>query len=99
MAENLKERVKFDPGRPVPQIVYSSPKARVLLLGVEAGVEIPVHPDPAEVVFYVIEGKGTISVGEEAHAVESGGFVAAPAGRPRGIRGEERMTVLAVHLG
>jgi len=99
MAENLKEKVRFDPSRPVPQIVYSSPKARVLLLGLEAGVEIPVHPDAAEVLFYVIEGQGTITTGEEAHQVQSGSLVAAPAGAARGIRSQERMTLLALHLG
>ncbi len=99
MADNLKAKVKFDPGRPVPQIVYSSPKARALLLGLEAGLEIPLHADPAEVLFYVIEGRGEIRVGEEAHAVESGSLVPAPAGAARGIHAQERMTVLALHLG
>jgi len=99
MADNLKDKVKFDPSRPVPQIVYSSPKARALLLGLEAGVEIPVHPDAAEVIFYVIEGRGTITVGEQSQEVESGYLVVAPAGAARGIRAQERTTILALHLG
>lgn len=99
MIENLLQKVKFDPARPVPQIVYISPQARVLLLGVATGVEIPVHPDAAEVIFYVIAGRGVITVGEAAHPVEAGMLLDAPAGAPRGIRSEEQMTVLAFHLG
>jgi len=57
----------------------------------------PVHAHAAADKFYfVLEGKGSFSVGEEEHTLEPGALVIAPAGIPHGVSnsGTETLSLL-----
>jgi len=94
----VRERAEFRTGKFYPQMLWGSPRARVLLLCLEAGQALRPCRDPAELICYIMEGKGKITVGEQEFAAGGGCLVTAPPGETRGIAAQERMMVLLVHL-
>ncbi len=92
----LQEKVLFgDQFR--PQILCASPDAKVPMICLEPGQEIPAHPSGTGV-FYVLEGKGIMSLDGEEIVLSKGKVVFAPEGSERGIRCIERLVAVAVHI-
>ena len=61
------------------------------------GPDLHLHPYPE--VFFVEEGLGEFTAGEEQQLVEGGHFVVVPAETPHGFkqRGDSRLRVVSVH--
>lgn len=95
---NVLQQVGFRSGKFYPQMLWGSPRARVLLACLEPGQTLPAYEDPAELLVYVIEGAGRIRIGDEEHAVQAGCLAAAPPGALRGLTAGARMVALLVHL-
>jgi quercetin dioxygenase-like cupin family protein len=68
----------------------------LMLVCLERGQEIPSRPEPYDVCFYVVEGSGTFTVGNDKADLSAGEMVFAPANVSRGIKCKERMVVLGV---
>ncbi|MEM3824298.1 MAG: cupin domain-containing protein [Candidatus Bathyarchaeia archaeon] len=68
----------------------------LVLICLNGGQEIPSRPEPYEVCFYVIEGKGEFTVGEEKASLSGGEMLLAPAKVPRGIKSKERLILLGI---
>ena len=68
----------------------------VVLICLEAGQEIPSRPEPYGVCFYVIDGKGTFTVGTERVELNRGSLIFAPANETRGIKSKKRLTLLGI---
>ena len=68
----------------------------VVLICLEASREIPSRPEPYAVCFYVIDGKGTFTVGNQKVELTRGGMIFAPADEARGILSVERLTLLGI---
>ena len=92
----LREKIQF--GEQFrPQILCVSPDAKVPMICLEPGQEIPAHPSGTGV-FYVLEGKGIMSLDGEEIELSKGKIVFAPGGSERGIRSIERLVAIAVHI-
>ncbi len=92
----LKEKVQFnDQFR--PQILCASPDAKVPMICLEPGQEIPAHPSGMGV-FYVLEGVGVMFLDGEEIGLTKGKVVVVPEGSERGIRATERLVAVAVHI-
>lgn len=52
----------------------------------------------APVLYYVIEGQGSLRVGDEEVRLRAGSLALAPAGATRSIAADARMRVLAVQM-
>jgi quercetin dioxygenase-like cupin family protein len=68
----------------------------LVLICLEAGQEIPSRPEPYDVCFYVVDGKGVFTVGDEQVELTRGGMIFAPANEARGIKSLERLTILGI---
>lgn len=68
----------------------------IVLICLETGQEIPVRPEPYAVCFYVVDGKGTFTVGNERVELSRGGLIFASADETRGIRSIEQLTLLGI---
>ena len=68
----------------------------IVLICLETGQEIPSRPEPYAVCFYVVNGKGTFTVGTEQVELNRGGLIFAPADEARGIKSIERLTLLGI---
>ena len=92
----LQEKVQFNE-QFRPQILCASPDAKIPMICLEPGQEIPAHPSGTGV-FYVLEGKGIMSLDGEEIELSKGKVVFAPEGSERGIRCIERLVAIAVHI-
>jgi len=93
----IKDLVKFNPDFFQPNILYISQKVKIPLICLDSGQEIPPHPS-ALGIFYIIEGEGVFTKGDEKIDVRTGMLVIAPDGEVRGIKSKDRLIVLAVQV-
>lgn len=92
----LREKVQFSE-QFRPQILCASPDAKVPMICLESGQEIPAHPSGTGV-FYVLEGKGIMTLDGEEIELSKGKVVFAPEGSERGIKCTERLVAIAIHI-
>ena len=71
-------------------------KVRVLLVNLDAGQSLSPCQMSCPVLYYVIEGQGVLSVGEEQASLKTGSLTVVPAGAVRSIAAREHVRVLAV---
>ena len=82
--------------RRVKKDVLKTSNFNIVLICLETGQEIPSRPEPYDVCFCVIDGKGIFTVGNEQVELSHGGMVFAPADEARGIKSVERLTLLGI---
>ena len=95
---DVKELAVFAADGPKPHMLIDAPDLKAMLIGLEAGQHIPVHPEHAAL-YHFLEGEGLMTVGEESYRVASGVTVAAPEGAPRGMNARTRLVFLACKGG
>lgn len=86
----------MDDRRRVKKDLLETSYFNIVLICLESGQEIPVRPEPYAVCFYVVDGKGTFTVGNEQVELSRGGLIFAPANEARGIKSLERLTLLGI---
>ena len=66
---NTKSIAVFAPDGPKPQFLVDTPQFKALVVGLEAGGQIPVHPGEAAM-YHFLEGEGLMTVDEETFAIK-----------------------------
>lgn len=95
---DTKSKAVFAADGPKPQFIFDAPAFKALVVGLEAGQQIPLHP--AETAMYhFLEGEGLMTVDEETFAVKPGATIIAPSGAKRGINAKTRVVFLAAKSG
>lgn len=94
----VQEKVVFNKQMFRPQILYGSPGLKAPLICMEPGQEIPPHPSGTGI-FYVLEGKGVLTLDDEKLDLSTGTLIVAPEGSTRGIKCEEKLVAVAIHAG
>jgi len=82
--------------RVVKKDLLKTTNFNVALICLEAGQEIPPHPEQYGVCFYIINGKGLFTVGNEQFELASGEMIFAPADEMRGILSRERLVLIGI---
>ncbi len=90
---NTKDRAVFATDGPKPQFLLDTPQFKALVVGLEAGQRLPLHPGEAAM-YHFLEGEGLMTVGDETFAIQPGVTVVVPAGAPRGMNAKTRMIFL-----
>jgi len=93
---NLFKLTEFSKTQRVKKDVCKTKWFNIVLVCLETGQEIPSRLEPYDVCFYVIDGNGIITVGNEKVDVVRGNMVLAPANVARGIKSKERLTILGI---
>jgi quercetin dioxygenase-like cupin family protein len=88
-----KSKAVFAPDGPKPQFLIDTPQFKALVVGLEAGQQIPVHPGEAAM-YHFLEGEGMMTVGEETFDIKPGVTVVAPSGAKRGMNARTRVVFL-----
>lgn len=96
--QDVKSRAVFGSEGPKPQFLFDEPGLKVLVAGLEASGQIPVHPEAASM-YYFLEGEGLMTVGEETFSVRPGVTVIVPGGERRGLNARTRLVFLAAKGG
>lgn len=95
-AWDLAKLAEFSKTQRVRKDVCKTKWFNIVLVCLESGQEIPSRPEPHEVCFYVVDGRGTFTIGNEQVDLSRGSMVLAPANVARGIRSKERLTLLGI---
>ncbi len=91
--QDPKSKAVFAADGPKPQFLIDTPQFKALVVGLEAGQQIPVHPGEAAM-YHFLEGEGLMTVGEETFAVKPVVTLVAAAGVKRGINASSRLVFL-----
>jgi quercetin dioxygenase-like cupin family protein len=92
---DIKVKAVFAADGPKPQFLIDTPKFKALVVGLEAGQQIPLHPGEVAV-YHFLEGTGLMTVGEETFAIKPGVTITAPDGAVRGMNAKTRVIFLGV---
>lgn len=95
--DDLLSQKEFPPGQPLKKDLWAPEKFTVALICLQAGVEIPPHPEPFAAFFTVLEGRGVFISGGESVELGPGGAITISANDLRGMRSLEDLVVLGVH--
>jgi quercetin dioxygenase-like cupin family protein len=90
---DIKSKAVFSTHGPKPQFLIDTPQFKALVVGLEAGGQIPVHPGEAAA-YHFLEGEGLMTVDEETFDVKPGVTVVAPSGAKRGMKAKTRLVFL-----
>lgn len=69
--------------------IIDMPEIGIINLVLEPGEQVPSHKTPVDVLFQIMEGKGTVTIGEESRVVESGDIVVSPAQIPHALEANQ----------
>jgi len=93
---NVFNLIEYKPDRISMKRLLDAGSFNLALICLDSGQEIPPHPEAYDVVFYVIEGRGVVTVGIEQHTLEAGSMIFSPKEKLRGIRSIEKLSVLGI---
>lgn len=71
---------------------------KLVTIGVESGVTISPCIMESEMIFFVVEGDGSITANQETIPLTQGDIVVVPAHAQRSINAENRLSILAVQI-
>jgi quercetin dioxygenase-like cupin family protein len=71
------------------KMVIDLPDIGIINLVLKPGEIVPSHKTPVDVLFQIVEGGGTVTVGEEKAVVTAGDIVVSPAHIPHALEASE----------
>ncbi|HRJ58687.1 MAG TPA: cupin domain-containing protein [Anaerolineales bacterium] len=89
----IKSKAVFAADGPKPQFLIDTPQFKSLVVGLEAGGQIPVHPGETAM-YHFLEGEGLMTVDDESFAIKPGVTVVVPSGAKRGMNAKTRIIFL-----
>ena len=90
---DTKSKAVFAADGPKPQFLIDTPQFKALVVGLEEGGQIPLHPGEAAM-YHFLEGQGLMTVDEETFAVKPGVTIVVPSGAKRGMNAKTRIVFL-----
>lgn len=90
---DTKAKAVFAVDGPKPQFLIDTPNFKALVVGLEAGAQIPAHPGEVAMYHY-LEGTGLMTVGDETFEIKPGITIVVPSGVKRGMNARTRVVFL-----
>lgn len=90
---DIKAKAVFAANGTNPQFLIDTPNFKALVVGLEAGQQIPVHPSDVAM-YHFLEGIGLMTVGDESFEIKPGVTIVVPNGVKRGIIAKTRIIFL-----
>ena len=87
--------VAVRPDRPATALIHDAEDARVVLVRIELGQQVPVHTSTSTVLLIVVSGSGTVADGQGEHPVRAGDIIAYDVEEPHGMRAAGEPLVIA----
>ena len=88
-----KTKAVFSSDGPKPQFLIETPAFKTLVVGLEPGQQIPLHPGEMAM-YHFLEGTGLMTVGEQTFAINPGVTIIVPEGVVRGMNAKTRVIFL-----
>lgn len=88
-------RTVAEPGGAGPHVtlLHQSDTLKVVLVGLGKGLSLPAHVGAAAS-FHILDGSGTVQIGDELVEVSTGSTVVIPDGARRGVNATSDLTLL-----
>ena len=95
---DLKKLMKFSPDRIGREMLSDKPEMRIALMCLEPGQELAPHKAPLRLMMYVVEGKGSFTVGDETIEADEKTCILCDPMTPHGFKADKgsRLAVIAV---
>lgn len=93
---DLVDEKQSDPVEPTKNDIIDSKEFHVGVVRIPKGQEIPPHPEPYAVFFYVLQGAGEFTGREGTVELTEGDALYLEHGEQRGIRCIESLTILGI---
>jgi quercetin dioxygenase-like cupin family protein len=95
---DLKKLIKFYPDKISREMLDDKPEMRIALMCLEPGQKLEPHKAPLRLLMYVVEGKGTFTVGDEQIVADEKTAIPCDPLVPHGFRADkgEKLVVMAV---
>ncbi|MBC8414794.1 MAG: cupin domain-containing protein [Nitrospira sp.] len=95
---DLKKLINFKPDKISREMLDDKPEMRIALMCLEAGQKLDPHKAPLRLLMYVVEGKGTITVGEEELVVDEKTCIPCDPMVSHGFRADqgEKLVIMAI---
>jgi quercetin dioxygenase-like cupin family protein len=94
---DLKKAIKFNPDRIGREMLSDKPEMRIALMCLEPGQELAPHKAPLRLLMYVVEGRGTFTVGDEQIEADEKTCILCEPMIPHGFKARDsRLVVMAV---
>ncbi|MBM3180672.1 MAG: cupin domain-containing protein [Chloroflexi bacterium] len=90
---DTKAKAVFSSEGPKPQFLIDTSQFKALVVGLEAGGQIPAHPGEAAM-YHFLQGAGLMTVGDEAFEIKPGVTIVVPSGVKRGMNAKTRVVFL-----
>ncbi len=90
---NTKGKAVFAADGPKPQFLIDTPNFKALVVGLEAGGQIPAHSGEVAM-YHFLEGEGLMTVDDETFIIKPGVTVIVPSGAKRGMNAKTRVVFL-----
>jgi len=90
---DTKEKAVFSTDGPKPQFLINTPNFKALVVGLEAGGQIPVHAGETAM-YHFVEGTGLMTIGDETFEIKTGATMIVPNGVKRGMNAKTRVIFL-----
>ncbi len=95
---DTKSKAVFAPDGPKPKFLVDTPQFKALVVGLEAGQQIPVHAGEAAM-YHFLAGEGLMTVDDEIFDIKPGVTVITSGGARRGMNAKTRVVFLACKGG
>jgi quercetin dioxygenase-like cupin family protein len=95
---DLKKLIQFKSDKISREMLSDKPEMRIALMCLDAGQKLEPHKAPLRLLMYVVEGKGTFTVGEEQIEADEKTCIPCDPMVPHGFAADkgEKLVVMAV---
>ncbi len=90
------DSIEYNPEKISMKKLLDAGKFNLALICLDAGQEIPPHPEGYDAVFYVLGGIGLFTVGSNETRLEPGAMIYSPKEKLRGIKSIEKLSILGI---
>jgi quercetin dioxygenase-like cupin family protein len=94
----LADLVAYQAGSVVSQTLVKARTGTVTVFAFDAGEGLSEHEAPFDALLFVVEGRATVRIGGEDHAMSGGQIVRLPAGVPHAVQAVDRFKMLLIMI-
>ena len=86
---DLKKLINFKPNSISREMLSDKPEMRIALMCLKAGQKLEPHKAPLRLMMYCVQGKGTVTVGEEKSVVDEKTCILCDPNIPHGFAADQ----------
>lgn len=90
----LKDEVTYQDGQVVSKTLVQNEKVSITLFSFDEGEEISTHSTNGDALVTILDGEGTIHIGDEAYTLSAGESIIMPIGIPHSLFAHKKFKMM-----